>query len=298
MISENDKTAIEAAMLLKQQQAIIERLTAENAALRELITRAKHAHMADIKLRINGKDEGYEADWLKYMKSGKPQPSQQQKPAGWFRRDELQNIGGGHLVSAYPKDYPGLNLVPLYLHPPHDDTRDSASEVQLFAEAMKDKMEKQWQRGYRGWRGDIDDDGKEGCTVEQLQKALVSHVAKGDPVDVANFCMMLWNRKAGTKINFTTHDDTALLRNEVDAIAKLNHTQWLALENVRLLAARHRKEEWAQHMLRFIEECGTNKAQVTRNQVEPVKDTALLRNEPTFTTERSKVTLKPVERMP
>ena len=29
-----------------------------------------------------------------------------------------------------------------------------------------------------------------------------------------------------------------------------------ALENCRLLAARHRKEEWAQHILRFCEEGG------------------------------------------
>ena len=47
-----------------------------------------------------------------------------------------------------------------------------------------------------------------------------------------------------------------LLRGEVDAITKLNHAQWLALENVRTLAARNRKEEWAQHLLRWCEEAG------------------------------------------
>lgn len=47
-----------------------------------------------------------------------------------------------------------------------------------------------------------------------------------------------------------------LLRGEIDAITELNHAQWLALENVRTLAARHRKEEWAQHLLRWCEEAG------------------------------------------
>lgn len=41
---------------------------------------------------------------------------------------------------------------------------------------------------------------------------------------------------------------------ESDALTELNHTQYLMLENCRLLAARHRKEEWAQHILRFCDE--------------------------------------------
>lgn len=50
---------------------------------------------------------------------------------------------------------------------------------------------------------------------------------------------------------------------ECDAITELNHAQWLALENVRTLASRHRKEEWAQHMLRFCDAAG-NAAQTFR----------------------------------
>lgn len=34
------------------------------------------------------------------------------------------------------------------------------------------------------------------CTQEHLADLLVKHVAKGDPVDVANFCMMLHQRGA------------------------------------------------------------------------------------------------------
>lgn len=32
-----------------------------------LIDRCKRAHFVDIKIRINGKDEHYEADWLKHL---------------------------------------------------------------------------------------------------------------------------------------------------------------------------------------------------------------------------------------
>jgi len=46
------------------------------------------------------------------------------------------------------------------------------------------------------------------------------------------------------------------LRNECDALAELNHAQFLALENCRLLAARHRNEEAWQHILRFCGEGG------------------------------------------
>lgn len=45
---------------------------------------------------------------------------------------------------------------------------------------------------------------------------------------------------------------------ECDIIAEINHGQWLALENIRLLASRHRKEEWAQHILRFCESAGSS----------------------------------------
>lgn len=53
------------------------------------------------------------------------------------------------------------------------------------------------------------------------------------------------------------------LEAERDAITELNHTQWLALENVRHLAARNRNEEWAQHMLRWCTEAG-NAARILR----------------------------------
>ena len=48
----------------------------------------------------------------------------------------------------------------------------------------------------------------------------------------------------------------AAAQGQCDTITELNHAQWLALENVRMLAARNRKEEWAQHLTRFCNEAG------------------------------------------
>ncbi len=36
-------------------------------SIQRLVGRARHAHMTDIKLRINGQDEWHQADWLKHL---------------------------------------------------------------------------------------------------------------------------------------------------------------------------------------------------------------------------------------
>ena len=59
--------------------------------------------------------------------------------------------------------------------------------------------------------------------------------------------------------------DLARVTAERDAITELNQAQFLALENCRLLAARNRNEEWAQHILRFCDETGVHA--VTMRQV-------------------------------
>lgn len=68
--------------------------------------------------------------------------------------------------------------------PQHPD--DEA--VDRFAAAMKAKMAKQRAKGYGGWNDPAD------CPSDRLQTMLVAHIVKGDPVDVGNFAMMLFNR--------------------------------------------------------------------------------------------------------
>ena len=63
--------------------------------------------------------------------------------------------------------------------------------VDAFAVAMKAKLAKARAKGRGGW------DDKAQCSQQHLSDLLRGHVDKGDPVDVANFCMMLSQRGEG-----------------------------------------------------------------------------------------------------
>lgn len=64
---------------------------------------------------------------------------------------------------------------------------DDAS-VDAFAMSMKAKMAASRAKGRGGW------EDPEQCSADDLSRMLREHVEKGDPVDVANFCMMLGQR--------------------------------------------------------------------------------------------------------
>lgn len=64
---------------------------------------------------------------------------------------------------------------------PHPD--DDA--IDQFALGMKMKMAVARAKGRGGWHS------RQQCSAEDLSRMLHEHVSKGDPVDVANFCMML-----------------------------------------------------------------------------------------------------------
>jgi hypothetical protein len=57
-------------------------------SIQRLIDRARHAHMTDIKLRINGQDEWHQADWLKHM----VRVTQPQRTWVGLTRDEVLDI--------------------------------------------------------------------------------------------------------------------------------------------------------------------------------------------------------------
>lgn len=59
--------------------------------------------------------------------------------------------------------------------------------VEEFAVAMAEKMAEARAKGRSGWQD---------CDPAQLSQMLREHVEKGDPRDVANFCMMLWHHEA------------------------------------------------------------------------------------------------------
>jgi hypothetical protein len=70
------------------------------------------------------------------------------------------------------------------------DTHPDDVAIDRFCAVMKEKMAASRARGRAGWEDPAQ------CTTEDLSIMLRVHVGKGDPVDVANFCMMLWNRNS------------------------------------------------------------------------------------------------------
>lgn len=65
---------------------------------------------------------------------------------------------------------------------------DESKGVYKLALAMCDKMSTKKAEGYTGW------DDEDECPNERLVSLLLKHIPKGDPVDIANFCMMLHYR--------------------------------------------------------------------------------------------------------
>ncbi len=70
---------------------------------------------------------------------------------------------------------------------PSQAAKDNAA-VDAMAVAMKAKLKLKRDEGYYGW------DDPEQCPMDRLAKLLVEHVPKGDVVDIANFCMMIFCR--------------------------------------------------------------------------------------------------------
>ena len=60
--------------------------------------------------------------------------------------------------------------------------------IDAIAEAMKEKLGQKRLEGRGGWND------PEQCSSDQLAKMLIHHVMKGDVIDIANFCAMLYNR--------------------------------------------------------------------------------------------------------
>lgn len=65
--------------------------------------------------------------------------------------------------------------------------------VNHFAHAMSAKMAVSAAKGRSGW------DDRKRVSDNDLRLMLREHVEKGDPIDVANFCMMLYMRGASTR---------------------------------------------------------------------------------------------------
>ncbi|MCR4331889.1 MAG: hypothetical protein NUV34_04180 [Sulfuricaulis sp.] len=70
-----------------------------------------------------------------------------------------------------------------------DDACADDNGVGRFAFTMQKKLEEKRAQGRNGWNRPAE------CSIERLQKLLLKATLKGDPVDIANFAMMIWNRQ-------------------------------------------------------------------------------------------------------
>lgn len=61
--------------------------------------------------------------------------------------------------------------------------------LKRFTAVMRQKLDAKAQQGRGGWNDPSI------LPMKRLKELLREHVEKGDPVDIANFCMMLWNRQ-------------------------------------------------------------------------------------------------------
>lgn len=77
----------------------------------------------------------------------------------------------------------------------HPDDKAVDQFVFALGQAMKAKLEKKRGEGYSQWWD------KNAFPWEKLIKQMLEHIKKGDPLDVANYCMFLYHR--GEKIDGT-----------------------------------------------------------------------------------------------
>lgn len=127
----------------------------------------------------------------------------------------------------YREDFAPQQAAPAVPHP--DD-----AAVDRFAAALKTKLAHARAKGRSGW------DSAE-CTQQRLSGMLREHVEKGDPRDVANFCMFLWCR--GEAIAAPQQEVQAVddLAKELDTVREA--LQWYMRRYDHLQRVRHRMRD-------------------------------------------------------
>ena len=126
--------------------------------------------------------------------------------AGWFCQEVrwymilngkiLFSDGGSWCTSDNPYLSADIAAMRRIIKTPAQHSDDVA--VDLFAAKMKEKLEKSRDKGRSGW---------ESCPIEHLIASLKDHISKGDPVDVANFAMMISQRGESIKTPVWTEKD-------------------------------------------------------------------------------------------
>lgn len=109
----------------------------------------------------------------------------------WVRTDEYDSIKADE--DRCTKAIAGIierRLWALKREAIQEQTHPDDAAVDKFAARMKWKLARARDKGRAGWQDPW-------WTPEQISQALREHVKKGDPLDVANYCMFLVERGAG-----------------------------------------------------------------------------------------------------
>jgi len=139
-----------------------------------------------------------------------------------YRFKQISGSWNAHLfakIASNSQDdkYPCAALAAAPVQAQHSD--DAA--VDRFATAMKEKLAVSRAKGRGGW----DDPAQ--CTVEKLAAMLCQHVGKGDPVDIANFAMMI-HQRGGSAID--VYEALAVFLNSRSIVAPVQAQEPVASE--------------------------------------------------------------------
>jgi hypothetical protein len=114
-------------------------------SIQRLIDRLKHAHHTDLRVRINGQDEWFQADWLEHMVRATPPQRTEQEPVAWWNDTgthiDLNVSGRGTPLYTTPPQRTWVGLTNNELQPIADEYRILfGGWVEDFARAIEAKL--------------------------------------------------------------------------------------------------------------------------------------------------------------
>ena len=109
--------------------------------------------------------------------------------------------------------------------------------IERLSNAMVLKLDKKRAEGRGGWQT---------ASAETLSQMLIEHVAKGDPVDVANFCMMLFMNGQSIVTKSTERSAIPAIFSEVNDAISMFHALKVAPDagKTKVEALVQRTEKW------------------------------------------------------
>lgn len=140
------------------------------------------------------------------------------------------------LLAAKNKLLAALPAAPQVAQPSAESIHHDDTCVDAFAQTMKAKLAKARSKGRGGWMD---------CSADELSRMLRDHVEKGDPVDVANFCMFIDGLGYSIKATPPTVDQDGVKDAEISRLsAIINTPQSGDFLRAVSIEAEHQRQRW------------------------------------------------------